>query len=97
MIRNWSERRCVLELGVSLVPEGRRLFRDMTTLENLELGGYIGRARKVKEEHLEWVFQMFPVLKHLSIYEITQANRKVTETSYTGIPQKTMYVEKGVY
>ena len=53
----------VVELGVSLVPEGRRLFRDMTILENLELGGYIGRARKVKEEHLEWVFRMFPVLK----------------------------------
>ena len=35
----------------------------MTILENLELGGYIGRARKVKEEHLEWVFQMFPVLR----------------------------------
>ena len=53
----------VVELGVSLVPEGRRLFRDMTILENLELGGYIGRARRVKAEHLEWVFQMFPVLK----------------------------------
>ncbi len=29
----------IVELGVSLVPEGRRLFRDMTVFENLELGG----------------------------------------------------------
>jgi branched-chain amino acid transport system ATP-binding protein len=53
----------VVELGVALVPEGRRLFRDMTVLENLELGGYIGRARKSKEENLQWVSQMFPILK----------------------------------
>ena len=53
----------VVDLGVALVPEGRRLFRDMTVLENLELGGYIGRARKSKEENLQWVSQMFPILK----------------------------------
>ena len=42
----------IVDLGVSLVPEGRRLFRDMTVLENLEIGGYIGRARNVKNENL---------------------------------------------
>jgi branched-chain amino acid transport system ATP-binding protein len=52
----------IVEQGVSLVPEGRRLFRDMTVLENLELGGYIGRARPQKAENLKWIFQMFPVL-----------------------------------
>jgi len=52
----------IVEQGVSLVPEGRRLFRDMTVLENLELGGYIGRARSQKDENLKWIFQMFPVL-----------------------------------
>jgi branched-chain amino acid transport system ATP-binding protein len=52
----------IVERGVSLVPEGRRLFRDMTVLENLELGGYIGRARLKKDENLKWIFQMFPVL-----------------------------------
>jgi len=51
-----------VERGVSLVPEGRRLFRDMTVLENLELGGYIGRVRLQKDENLKWVFQMFPIL-----------------------------------
>jgi branched-chain amino acid transport system ATP-binding protein len=34
----------------------------MTVLENLELGGYIGRARLKKDENLKWIFQMFPVL-----------------------------------
>jgi branched-chain amino acid transport system ATP-binding protein len=53
----------VVDLGVALVPEGRRLFRDMTVLENLEMGGYIGRVRKLKEDKLEWVYQMFPILK----------------------------------
>lgn len=52
----------IVEQGVSLVPEGRRLFRDMTVLENLELGSYIGRSRLKKDENLKWIFQMFPVL-----------------------------------
>jgi len=52
----------IVEQGVSLVPEGRRLFRDMTVFENLELGGYIGRVRLQKDENLKWIFQMFPVL-----------------------------------
>ena len=58
-----AEAHRVVDLGVALVPEGRRLFQDMTVLENLEMGGYIGRARKLKEDNLQWVFQMFPVLK----------------------------------
>ncbi len=52
----------IVEHGVSMVPEGRRLFRDMTVLENLELGGYIGRARPRRDENLKWIFQMFPIL-----------------------------------
>ncbi|MBI5603195.1 MAG: ABC transporter ATP-binding protein [Deltaproteobacteria bacterium] len=52
-----------VRLGISLVPEGRRLFPEMTVLENLEMGAYIKSARKAKEETLEWVFQTFPRLK----------------------------------
>ncbi|MBI5442961.1 MAG: ATP-binding cassette domain-containing protein, partial [Deltaproteobacteria bacterium] len=52
-----------VDLGIALVPEGRRLFREMTVLENLELGAYLGRARAVKEDTLAWVFEVFPVLK----------------------------------
>src|SRR4030066_1657815 len=53
----------IVEQGVSLVPEGRRSFRDMTVLENLELGGYIGRARPMKNENLKGIFEMFPVVR----------------------------------
>jgi branched-chain amino acid transport system ATP-binding protein len=53
----------IVDLGVSLVPEGRRLFRDMTVLENLEVGGYIGRARGAKSENLRWISGVFPILE----------------------------------
>jgi branched-chain amino acid transport system ATP-binding protein len=53
----------IVRMGISMVPEGRRLFRDMTVLENLELGGYIERARGVKAQNLQWIFGVFPILK----------------------------------
>jgi len=53
----------IVELGISQVPEGRRLFPKMTVLENLELGAYIPRAREKREEILENVFQLFPRLE----------------------------------
>jgi len=53
----------VVDLGVSLVPEGRRLFRDMTVLENLEIGGYIERARSGKNENLRRISEIFPILE----------------------------------
>lgn len=52
----------IVELGVSLVPEGRKLFRDMTVIENLEMGGFIARARPHKAETLKWVHSLFPLL-----------------------------------
>jgi branched-chain amino acid transport system ATP-binding protein len=52
----------IVESGVSLVPEGRRLFPAMTVLENLEMGAYIHRARESKEDLLRWIFEIFPVL-----------------------------------
>ena len=52
-----------VELGISMVPEGRRLFPDMTVLENLELGAYAPRARRVRAETFDMVFELFPVLK----------------------------------
>ena len=52
----------IVEMGVVLIPEGRRLFRDMTVLENLEMGGFIDRARKLKDQNLKWISEIFPVL-----------------------------------
>jgi branched-chain amino acid transport system ATP-binding protein len=52
----------IIELGICMVPEGRRLFPEMSVLENLELGAFNTRARKVKHETIEWVYEIFPVL-----------------------------------
>lgn len=53
----------IVELGISLVPEGRWLFSKMTVFENLELGAYTPRARKSKADSVERVMTLFPDLK----------------------------------
>lgn len=53
----------IVEKGVVHVPEGRRLFSELTVLENLKLGAYIRRARPLFTESLERIFHLFPVLK----------------------------------
>ena len=52
----------IIEQGIALVPEGRRLFGGMTVLENLQVGAYSARARKVPEQTLKQVLEIFPVL-----------------------------------
>lgn len=53
----------VCDHGIAIVPEGRRLFTHMSVLENLELGSYRPAARASREEGLEEVFSLFPILK----------------------------------
>ncbi|MEM2942380.1 MAG: ABC transporter ATP-binding protein [Candidatus Bathyarchaeia archaeon] len=52
-----------IELGISMVPEGRRIFPGMTVIENLMMGAYTKRAREKMEESYEEVYDLFPVLK----------------------------------
>jgi branched-chain amino acid transport system ATP-binding protein len=52
----------IVERGIALVPEGRRLFGAMTILENLELGAFTRRAQKEKRGQIERVFTLFPRL-----------------------------------
>lgn len=54
----------IVELGISLVPEGRWLFSKMTIAENLELGAYTARARKSASAALDRVLTLFPDLKN---------------------------------
>jgi branched-chain amino acid transport system ATP-binding protein len=54
----------VVDMGISHVPEGRRLFSSLTVLENLKLGAYVPRTRPFFTESLERVFGLFPVLKN---------------------------------
>jgi branched-chain amino acid transport system ATP-binding protein len=53
----------IVKLGISQIPEGRKLFSDMTVRDNLELGAYTSEAWKRRKETLEQVYQVFPVLK----------------------------------
>ena len=53
----------IVDMGLVQVPEGRKLFPEMTILENLELGAYTPHARKQRKETLEMVFSMLPKLK----------------------------------
>jgi branched-chain amino acid transport system ATP-binding protein len=57
----------IVELGVSMVPEGRRLFPEMSVLENLELGAFNRKARETKDQMIEEVFGIFPILKSRKI------------------------------
>ena len=50
----------IVTLGMSLVPEGRRIFPDMTVLENLRLGSYNENARSFREKKLRNRFQTLP-------------------------------------
>jgi len=53
----------IVRRGVVQVPEGRRIFPDLTVRENLILGGYLNRDRKKRKDLLESAFTLFPVLK----------------------------------
>jgi len=53
----------LVERGLSLVPEGRRVFSTMTVLENLEMGAFIRNDKKTIEENINQVFGLFPILK----------------------------------
>jgi branched-chain amino acid transport system ATP-binding protein len=53
----------IVELGISHIPEGRKLFTDMSVRENLEMGAYSSRAWKNRHETMEQVYELFPILK----------------------------------
>ncbi|KPK22274.1 MAG: hypothetical protein AMK69_20190 [Nitrospira bacterium SG8_3] len=53
----------MVDLGLSLVPEGRELFAQLTVLENLELGAFTKRARPLTKETFDWVTTLFPIIK----------------------------------
>jgi len=54
----------IVARGITLVPEGRKIFPDLTVLENLKIGGYLRKDDLSKD--LQWVFELFPRLKERS-------------------------------
>jgi len=53
----------IVERGIVLVPEGRRIFPNLTVMENLMLGAYLRSDDEGIKKDLEWVFKLFPRLK----------------------------------
>ena len=52
----------IVAQGISMVPEGRRIFPQMSVLENLEMGASIHGARKVRQKTLKEIYEVFPIL-----------------------------------
>jgi len=59
---NGMDTRKIVEMGLVLVPEGRRVFPNLTTLENLKIGGYLQDSKK-EHQALEHVYSLFPRLQ----------------------------------
>lgn len=53
----------IVELGISHVPEGRRIFETLTVMENLELAAWTIKDKKIRKEKFERIFDIFPRLK----------------------------------
>lgn len=53
----------IVKLGLSEVPEGRHIFSELTVYENLLMGAYLQKDKKIINESLEYVYSLFPILK----------------------------------
>ena len=56
----------ILELGIAQVPEGRRVFTNLTVLENLKIGAYLRRDKDGIQKDIDWVYELFPRLQERS-------------------------------
>ena len=61
----------VLTRGIAHVPEGRRLFKGLTVEDNLLLGAYLRRDKGAVREDMEFVFDLFPILKERRLQDAT--------------------------
>ena len=55
-----------VQKGITLIPEGRHVFPDMTVLENLKLGAFLRTDNKAIKEDIDYMYELFPVLKERS-------------------------------
>ena len=56
----------IVASGIAMSPEGRRVFDDLTVLENLKIGAYLRKDKAETEKDLEWVYSLFPRLRERS-------------------------------
>ena len=53
----------IISEGIAMSPEGRRVFADLTVLENLKIGAYLRKDKAEIEKDLQWVYSLFPRLQ----------------------------------
>lgn len=56
----------IVGAGIAMSPEGRRVFADMSVLENLRIGAYLRNDKAGVEEDIQWVYHLFPRLEERS-------------------------------
>ncbi len=76
-----------VELGLTLVPEGKHLFREMTVEENLAMGAYRKEALAAKRQTMDLVYSMFPILSE---------RRKQTAGSLSGGQQQMVTIGRAL-
>ncbi len=52
----------IVSLGISQVPEGRRIFPYLTVVENLDMGAFLRNDKEAIKQDLEYIFELFPIL-----------------------------------
>jgi branched-chain amino acid transport system ATP-binding protein len=77
----------VIKKGISLVPEGRDIFPNMTVIENLLLGAYLCKDKEKINKELEYVFELFPVLKE---------RQKQVAGTFSGGEQQMLSIGRGL-
>jgi branched-chain amino acid transport system ATP-binding protein len=53
----------IVDMGIAHVPEGRRIFPEMSVLNNLIIGSYNKRAKAKRDENLQKIYELFPILR----------------------------------
>jgi branched-chain amino acid transport system ATP-binding protein len=77
----------IVELGITQIPEGRRIFPDVPVIDNLIIGSYSRKARSKKEENLEKVYEHFPILRE---------RRKQIAKTLSGGEQQMLVIGRGL-
>jgi branched-chain amino acid transport system ATP-binding protein len=77
----------IVKLGISQVPEGRKIFQGLTVLENLQLGAYLEKNKKKIEAGVEHAYELFPILKERS---------KQTAGTLSGGEQQMLAIARGL-
>ena len=77
----------IVDMGITQIPEGRRIFPDITALDNLIIGSYSRRARANRERNLAQVYDHFPILKN---------RRKQIAKTLSGGEQQMLVIGRGL-